>query len=184
MSRPSSPSFSDIGLPDGHAFPELVYHHPTGSIVAHTRPRESRLPSYRLSIRTASESRYRVVGDFPPTISIASFAVCQTRPLLYFVTFSWSERDGQVGGDWDALYRFTLDTRKSEVVARRGELIPPDHYHTAWLTRLHSTADDGSRVFCTAALRIGEGPIDYCLCELSVAERKLATITKLEAVFA
>jgi hypothetical protein len=184
MSRPSSPSFSDIGLPDGHAFPELVYHHATGSIVAHTRPRESRLPSHRLSIRTASESRYRVIGDFPPAISVASFAICQTQPLLYFVTFCWSERDGHVGGDWDALYRFALDTRQSEVVARRGELMPPEHYHTAWLTRLHSIADDGSRVFCTAALRRAEEPIDYCLCELSVAERKLATITKLEAVFA
>jgi hypothetical protein len=184
MSRSSSPSFSDIGLPDGHAFPELAYHQPTSSIIAYTHLREPKLPSSRRSIRKANESRYSAIGEFPSTISVAGFAVCPTRPWLYFVTFSSSELDGRVGGDWDALYRFDLDKRKSETVAQRGELIPPDHYHTAWLTRLHSISHDGSRLFCTAALHRSEGPIDYCLSELLIADRRLATITKLEAVFA
>lgn len=182
MPKPSA-SFDDVGLPDGHAFPELAYHQPTGSIIAHTRPRESRLPSHRLSIRRVSESRYTVIGDFPPSISVSSFALSPTLPILYFITFAWSDHNGNVGGDWDALHRFTLDTHQSEIVARRGELVPPDHYRFAWLSELFSVSADGRTLFCKAALQ-REGPIDYCLSELSIADRRLAAITRLDAVFA
>jgi hypothetical protein len=185
MAKSLKPSFSDVGLPDGHAFPELAYHQPTGSIIAHTRPRESRLPSHRLSIRRVNEARYSVIGDFPPSISVSSFALSSVLPILYFITFSWSDHGGNVGGDWDALYRFSLDTHQCEVVARRGELVPPDHYRSAWLSELFSVNEDGRSLFCKAALqRAGEAPIDYCLSELSIADLRLAVITRLEAVFA
>jgi len=184
MHTPSSPSFEEIGLPEGHAFPELAYHHPTGAVIAHTRPRESRLPGHRLFIRGVKESRYSLIGEFPPAISVSSFAVCPILPLLYFITFSWSEfENGPPGGFWEALYQFTLDTRKSDVIARRGELVA-DGYQSAWLSELLSVSDDGGTVFCKAALcRVGQ-PIDYCLSEFSVAGRRLAPITKLDAVFA
>jgi hypothetical protein len=178
-----SASFNDVGLPDGHAYPELAYHQPTGSIIAHTRPRDSRLPGHRLSIRRVSESRYSVIGDFPSSISVSSFALSPALPILYFITFTWSDRNGHVGGDWDALHRFTLDTHQSEIVARRGELVPPDHYRVAWLSELFSVSADGRTLFCKAALQ-REGSIDYCLSELSIADRKLSAITRLDAVFA
>jgi hypothetical protein len=185
MHTPSSPSFKEIGLPDGHAFPELAYHCPTGTVIAHTRPRESRLPSHRLSMRLVKDSRYSPIGDFSPAISVSSFAVCPTLPLLYFITSTWSEHEnGPPGGCWEALYRFTLDTRESEVIARRGDLIAPEGYQSAWLSELLSVSGDGGTLFCKAALCSNGRPIDYCLSELVVAERKLTAITKLEAVFA
>jgi hypothetical protein len=185
MHTSSSPSFKDIGLPDGHAFPELAYHRPTGTVVVHTRPRESLLPAHRLSIRRVNESRYSPIGDFSPAISVSSFAVCPTLPLLYFITSAWSEHEnGPPGGSWEALYRFTLDTRESEVIARRGNLIAPEGYRSAWLSELFSVSDDGGTLFCKAALSREGGSIDYCLCEFLIAERKLAAITKLQAVFA
>jgi len=184
MGEPSSPSFSDVGLPDGHAFPELAYHQPTGSIIAHTRPRQSRLPSHRLSIRRVNETRYTAIGDFSPSISVSSFALSSLLPILYFITFGWSDHNGTVGGDWDALYRFTLDTRRCDLVARRSELIPPDHYRSAWLSELFSVSEDGNTLFCKAALQREEGPIDYCLSELSMPSLRLAAITRLDAVFA
>lgn len=153
MRMPSSRSFNDIGLPDGHDFPELAYHHPAGTIIAHTRPRESRLPSHRLFIRRVSEARYSLIGDFSPAISVGSFALSPTLPLLYFITETWSEHGGIRGGDWDALYRFDLDTRRCEVVVRGGELIPPDHYQTAWLVTLFSVSDDGRTLFARQVFR-------------------------------
>jgi hypothetical protein len=183
MTKPSSLSYKDVGLPDGHSSPELAYHPPTGSIIAHTRPGESRLPSQRLSVRRASESRYTVIGDFPPAISVSSFALSHTLPILYFITFAWSEHNGHVGGNWDALYRFDLDTHQCEVVARRDQLVPPDHYRVAWLSDLYSVSEDGRTLFCKAALQ-REGPIDYCLSELSIGNLRLAAITRLDAIFA
>ena len=183
MSKPSLPSYSEIGLPDGHASPELAYHRPTGSIIAHTRPRESRLPSKRLSIRHVAETRYTAIGDFPPSISASSFALSPSQPIIYFVTDVWSDENGTVGGNWDALHRYNVDTRQIEIVAHRGDLAPPDHYRCAWLSELFSVSEDDRILFCKAALQ-REGPIDYCLTELSIADRRLAVITKFDAVFA
>src|SRR5881409_1232799 len=78
-------SFTDIGLPDGHGFPRPAYHHPTRSIVAQTRPLDSRLPSSRLSVRRVNEPRYTPIGQFSAEISTSSFVLCRTLPLLYFV---------------------------------------------------------------------------------------------------
>lgn len=184
MTNPSPRSFSEIGLPEGHAFPELSYHAPTGFLVAHTRPLDSALPSRRLSARRVTEPRYRPVGDFPPAISVESYAASFSLPVLYFLTYEWSEYpNGPVGGHWDALYRFNLETRQSEVVARRGEVIPPNRYKSAWLSALFSVGADGCTIFCKAALE-GAEVTDYCLSEFLIAERKLTPINMLEAVFA
>ena len=184
MQKSTSRSFTEIGLPNGHGFPELAYHYPTGYIIAHTRPLESRLPAARLSIRRIGESHYSPVGDFPPAISVSSFALSPKLPLLYFITSEWKDYvNGPPGGDWDSLYRFFLDTRCCEVVARRGELVPPNSYQSAWLCEILSVSDDGCNLYCKAALR-GVKPIDYCLSEFSTNDRKLSPISKLEAVFA
>jgi len=63
-----------------------------------------------------------------------------------------------------------------------AELILPDGYESAWLCNLHSVSADGGMVYCTAALR-GVERIDYFLSQLSLADRRLTPITKLEAVF-
>jgi hypothetical protein len=180
----SHQEFQKIGLPDGHGFPVLAYHPATGSVLAHTRPIESRLPCRRLSLRRVTETRYRPIGDFAPSVSVESFVLHPRLPLLYFITYVWSEHtNGPVGGDWDALYRFNLNTIQSEIMARRGELFSPDGYRTTWLKELFSVSDDGNTLFCMAGLRNGE-PVHYCLSKLSIPDRKLAVITRLEAVFA
>src|SRR5262245_52459959 len=143
MAKPLSRSFSGVGLPDDHGFHKLPYHPPSRSVVAHTRPRASLLPSHGLSIRHRSESHYAVVGDFSPAISVSSFVLSPTFPVLYFITFTWSESVGNVGGNWDVLYRFSLDTRQCEMVASRGQLVRPDHYQAAWLSELLCLSEDG-----------------------------------------
>jgi hypothetical protein len=184
------PSFLDIGLPEGHAFPRLAYHPPTRTILAHTRPKDSHvLPIERLSIRNVKDSQYSAVAQFPPDIAIPSFAINPAAPLLYFLTYRWRERvDGPPAGDWEALYRYALDSRDCEVVLRHGEIEPPEDYEAARVCELLSVADDGGAVFCRVGLRLrqpGQAPVGhYYLSELSLAQKKLALITKLEGVFA
>jgi hypothetical protein len=176
--------FEEVGLPEGHVSPRLAYHNPTGTIIAHTSPRKSSLPTQRLSIRRVTERRYRPIGDFPPAISVSSFVLCPRLPLLYFVTFVWSEyENGPPGGLWETLCRFRLDTSECEVIARRGELVPPSGYDSAWIAELLSAAEDGSTLFCKAVLSAAGQGEDW-VSELSVSERSLTPRAKLEAVFA
>ncbi len=183
-SSPLPKKFQKIGLPDGHAFPVLAYHPPTSSVLAHTRPIKSRLPCRRLSLRRVNGTRYRPIADFPPSISVENFLLHPQLPLLFFITYVWSEHvNGPVGGDWDALYCFNLNTRKSKIVARRGELVLPDGYRRAWLCELLSASADGNTLFCTAGLPKGK-TVHYCLSKLSIPDRRLAVVTRLKAVFA
>lgn len=180
----SPSSFHGVGLPAGQVSPVLAYHPPTGSIIAHTRARQSTLPCRRLFLRRANERQYRPIGNFDSSVSVESLALHPHLPLFYFITFTWSRyANGPVGGNWEALHRFDLNTFQNEVVARRGELAPPSGYQTAWLNELLSAGDDGNVLFCRAGLRNTE-PVHYCLSKLSIPDRKLTIISRLEATFA
>jgi len=182
MKRPSR--FEAVGLPEGHAFPRLAFHRPTQTVIAHTRPRESPFPGERLSVRHVKERLYRSVGDFPPGISLSSFAVASKAPLLYFISFAWSEfENGPPGGDWDTLCQFRLDTSDTQILARRGELIAPQGYDRAWLSELLSADDDGVTLCCKVGLSAG-GAVEYWICELLVVQRTVTPVTRLEATFA
>lgn len=193
----SRQDYEELGLPSGHGYPKLAYHPSTGSIIVHTQPVESTLPSRRLSVRRLNESRYRLIGDFPPEISIENFVLHPSLPLLYVNTFIWKEYiNGPVGGDWDALYCFNLDTLQSEILVRSGELIPPDGYRFASISTLFSMSNDGRKLFLRARLKNQDSknpkkPDSHCpkssghyLSEFSIADRKLTIIEELKTVFA
>ena len=146
------PSFEEIGLPKGHAYPELAYHPPTGSMVVHTRPLKSSLPCRRISLMGVNSKRYQPIADFPSSISVEGYLLHPRLPLLYLITYSWSMFLGKApGGDWDALYRFNLETGKSEILASKGSLVPSNGYPRVWLNQLLSVSDDGETLFCRAA---------------------------------
>jgi|ERR1022692_665882 hypothetical protein len=187
--------FQDVGLPEGHAFPKLAYHPATFSVIAHTRlSDQSRPPCCRLSLRHVTETCYRPLADFQPSVSLDSFTVHPRLPFLYFITFIWTEpakdpllrehiKGPVVGvGDWDALYRCRLDTLQSEVVARQGDLVPPHGYQSAWLADVISVSEDGKTIFCRAALRQAVRN-HYCLAELSLHDLRLTVLTSLKALF-
>ena len=175
--------FGKIGLPKGHAYPQLAYHPPTGFVIVHTKPVESPLPCRRLSLKRVKGTRYRPIADFPPSISVKKFLLHPRLPLLYFITYVWSEHvNGPVGGDWDALYCFNLNTRKTKIVARRGELVLPDGYRRAWLCELLSASADGKTLFCKAGFHNGE-PVHYCLSKFSIVDRTITIIAKLKTPF-
>lgn len=182
ITRKPTSRYNSLGLADGQVPHDLEYHPPTSSVILHTRNREGRLPSFRLSIRSASEERYSPVGEFAAGTSVHSFALSRTAPILYYNTVRWGEHDGLVGGEWDALYRFTLDSRRCDVVARRGELIPPNHFQSAWPVELFSVSDDGAILYCTCALGLSEG-FQYYVSKVALNTLRVEPITRLEATF-
>jgi hypothetical protein len=181
-------SFEKNGLPKDYSYPTLAYHQPTASIIAQIRPVKSQLPGYRLFFRRTDETRYHPIGDFSPPITINSFAIHASLPLVYFVTYVWAEHTfgtvGGYGGYWDALHCFNLKTFQIKVVAQAGELIAPDSYESARLCDLFSLSDDGGTLYCKASFQTREEPIPHChhcLAQLSLADLKLEIVTKLEA---
>ena len=182
---PPIPSFGDVGLPEGHAYPELAYHAPTNSIIVHTRPLDSVLPIRRLSIRRTSEFRYRLMDEFPPSVSVESFVLSVTQPVLYLLTYTWSEYpNGPPGGSWEALYRFNLETGMSEVIVRHGELMPESPHRPPWLNKLISISADDCKLFCKVGFQTSDSNAHYYLAALTIADGKLTLISKLPAVFA
>jgi hypothetical protein len=201
----SRQDFEELGLPSGHGYPKMAYHSSTGSIIVHTQPVGSSLPSRRLSMRRLNEPRYRLMGDFPPEISVESFVFHPSLPLLYINAIVWSEHiKSPIGDDWDSLYDgnwsgiycLNLDTLHSEILVRNGELIPPDGYRFASISTLFSMGNDGRKLFLRARLKNQDPkkpkkPDNHCpkssghyLSEFSIADRKLTIIAELKTVFA
>jgi hypothetical protein len=147
-------------------------------------------PRKRLYFRWATVTDYQPVGDFPEAVSIDSFLLDPVRPSLYFVTNTWREIDGgRWAGDWDALYRFDLEEHRCERLARRGDLPPPAGYDRVWLCDLLSVSADGLSLFFkvgreTQLLEDGGTRAEYWVSKLDLADVKLETVTRLEAVFA
>jgi hypothetical protein len=176
--------FERIGLPQGHAYPEMAFHSPTGSVIVQTRARKSPLPGFRLSWKRLNGTFYRPIADFPPSVSMQNFVLHPRLPLLYFITYVWSEHvNGEAGGDWEALYRFNLNTRNCRVVARRGQLVLPDGCRRAWLCELLSASNDGKTLFCKAGFHYARR-IQYCLSKLSLADGKISVLAKMKTPFA
>ena len=135
-------------------------------------------------MRRVSEARYSLIGDFPSAVSVSSFALSPTSPLLYFITESWREIGDTVGGDWAGLHRFNLDTRQCDILTCPGELTLPSPYRRGWLVELLSAAQDGCTLFCRAGLEREHGVVEYYLSELSVLNSRVTTIARLEHAFA
>ena len=201
----SRQEYEDLGLPSGHGYPKMAYHPSTGSIIVHTQPVEPPSPGRRLSMRRLNESRYRPIGDFPPEISVESFVLHPSLPLLYINTIIWNKHiKSPIGDDWDSLYDgnwgglycLNLDTLQGEIFVCSGELFPPDGYRFASISTLFAMINDGRKLILRAKLknqdpRNPKKPDGHCpkssghyLSESSIADRKLTVITELKTVFA
>jgi hypothetical protein len=178
-------SFDQVGLPNGHGFPTVAYHEPTGTLIAHTRPTRAGLPRDRLSFRRPGDPRYQPIGEFADAVSVKSFVLDSTRPVLYFVTYEFRELEGgQSAGNWDGLYRFDLERHRCARLAQPGHLHDPESNWETWIGDLLSVSNDGRGLICQATLGKSESDYAYWVAHLDLADLRLAGITKLEAVFA
>jgi hypothetical protein len=182
--RESPKSFEGIGLPKAHAYPQLAFHEPTQTLIAHTRPLKSRLPGDRLSFRQVGGSRYQPIGSFTEGISIDSFVIDPTRPALYFSTLAWEIGEAGPTGNWDGLFRFDLAEHRCEELARRGRLRAPDGDGETWLSELLAVSNDGEALICNAPRGDLQRSPRYWLMRLELANLVLTPMTELEAVFA
>jgi hypothetical protein len=172
-------TFEDVGLPPGHVYPQLRLHVPTKCLIVLTSP-QTGLPCDRLSIRKVEDDRYVEAVKLADNITVMDFALSQTLPVFYFITGT------MVGasGDWDALYRYDLQSRTHELVAKDGELRADGDFSRLWLMRVLAVNDDERVVYVVAGMERTPGDLGYHVCALNRAERFLTPLTELRATFA
>ena len=181
-------SFSDLGLPDACGPIALAYHEPSRTLVVHVGPVKDKPVGKRLFFRWTTEAKYQPVWDCPANTAIESFALDPSRPLLYFMTFTWTKwDDGSWAGDWVALYRFDLAEHRCDKLTQRGVLLPTTGYESVWLCEALSVCAEGRSLFCkvgmmTPPLEDGSSRADYWIAKLDVTSMKLEPVTKLEAL--
>ncbi len=181
MSLPPLPvvmSYDDLGLPESLKRVKLGYNHLTGSIVAHVHLGEGNREQNRLFIRGINDLKYRLITDFAPDISVDCFISCETAPLIYFAT----RKSTSEGSNWDALYRYHLDTNQLALVMKCGELIIPDQYERGWIVTLHSQSN--SNLYCTVGLQRkidddNRRPVTYFIAEVSLLTCSVKVISEL-----
>ncbi len=143
-----SRSFAEVGLPAGHAFPELAYHPAARSVIVLTCPPRDELPYRRLSIRGIAEREYRPPVSLAEDQSVSSFVCNNTSSRIFFITTLVRKVETSHGAayssEWDALHRYDISIRKHEVIARRGELHVAAGHSSAWLNDRLGISDDGS----------------------------------------
>jgi hypothetical protein len=177
-------TFSEIGLPSQCEVVSLFFHHQTATLITQTGAlTANRLPK-RLYFRSVSALDYQPIGTFPQDVSIDSVTTDEARPLVYFLTNRWEERNGVLQGVCDGLYRFELETHQCERLIDCRGLIPPPQYQQVWPAMMLSVSSDGGSIYCQAGLQRRDGDVDYAICSLQLASAVVSQIMLLEAVFA
>jgi hypothetical protein len=156
--------YDEIGLPVGHAYPELQFQPTIGVIVARTRSLDFKSPvtNYRLSARHKNEAKYHPICDMDDSKSVLSFAVCLAKPVLYFSVHEVA--DG--GNRWEGLYRHCLETEETVCIINYRQFSPASSEDWQWISDLYSVTTDGLRVFCQTCKvpKIG-GKVQFSLSE-------------------
>jgi len=139
-------NFEEIGLPAGHAFPEVQFQPTAETIVVRTRLQTNETPIhiYRLSARHKTESKYHPICEMDDSLSVCSYVVCLTKPILYYTVDEFSAGHNY----WEGLYRHSLETGMTDCVIRRGQFSPTTSEYWQWISALYSVSLDGTKVIC------------------------------------
>lgn len=170
--------FEEIGLPVGHAYPEVQFQPTIGTLVVRTRLVNCETPVhiYRLSSRHKNEISYHPICDMDDSKSVMSFSVCLSVPVLYYSVFEMS--DG--GNNWEGLYRYNLETAKADCVIRRSQFSPPQSEYWHWISKLYSVSLDGNKVICQfGKLSKKGGRVQYSVAEFCTISLQLVVLCEM-----
>lgn len=189
LNDPNEKSFQDVGLPDGHAYPKLFYHHATETLIVQTEPRDKVLTTKRLSYRRLIDREYRSVCCHENDISVESVALAPTKPSIYFTTNRLhAMEDRLTGQNWAGLWQFDPSSREAKEIVTEANLVTPDSYRRSWINVLLGVSNDGTTLYCVAALERETVQFalvtQYWVANLDLLTFKIQPITQLEATFA
>ena len=182
------PIWTELGIPEGYAYPQLLFNPPSQTLILQVRGQSSKVfrPT-RLYIKHKDASKYELLGQPEEMTSYESPVTSLKQPLLAFSVNSWQERDGDVSGDWEEVQVIDIETRALKYSANKGTLTLPEGFNSWWISDLLGLADDGSQLHVTAGLCHIEGAkqtrIHYVIAVLDLKAQRLDPISVLRGTF-
>lgn len=180
--------WTELGVPEGYAWPQLLYHSPTETVIVEVRPKEHEALGKRLLRRHRSDPKYQVVGNPAPSISYEDPVASDRHPLLFFNVMRMQrfEEEVSVSGDWDGVYRYDLSNPSKDPVRCLGEgdLQFPEPYDSGWVSTLLSCFDDGIRLHAVVGMSQNKGrTMEYYLAVLDLNSFEVQPLSLLRGTF-
>jgi hypothetical protein len=179
-------SFQEMGIPPGYGFQQLLFSRVINTLVVQTRSRDHNWRPERLYLRKATSDTYRSIGA-PGDLTSQEFPfVHPSKPLLAYNSMQHSftldaEGKERLGGDWDSLKVFDLESETEIASVNRDTLHLPNGFVTGWISSIVGFCDAG--LFVKAGLSEDRSRLDYFVAEVDFAQRTLRPIVALPAVF-
>ena len=182
-----STPWTQFGIPEGYAYPELYFNPPTGRLIVSVADKAAQ-HHRRLFVRSISEPVYRPLTDYPDDITVSSLAVSPSAPVAFFISDRWSlhlGRGGEFwGGDWHAITRCDLASLTLTECAPRDELLFDPPFTSGWLCDVLQIEGGGDTIIVRGCVLQGELRSGrYFIGRLHVATRKISLITQLQDPF-
>ncbi|MEK0451407.1 MAG: hypothetical protein RL088_3675 [Verrucomicrobiota bacterium] len=186
-SKMSSTPWTQLGIPDRFAYPELYFNPPTSRLVVSVADKIIEFHR-RLFVREISESVYVPLSNYPDDVTVSSVAVSATSPVAYFVSYRWSAHKGSEGecwsSDWHAITRCDLSSLTLTECAACGELVFDAPFSSGWLCDVLQVEGSGDTVVVRGcALEPGKNSAQYFIGRFHSSTREISLITLLPDPF-
>ena len=180
----------EMGIPHDYAFKQLFYHPAVRMLIVQVQPIHTKkwLPD-RLYYRALNDGRYRPVGAPLPMMAQEYPVISLKRPILVYNATQYSyTRDAageeHLGGDWDSLKIYDLETHQFAQDISRQTLKVPADVTRYWISSLLCFSQTEEVLYLTVGLsQKGEGRMDYYLAGLDIETRVLRVDSPLPAAF-
>jgi hypothetical protein len=177
------PTWAGLGIPEGYAWPQLVFNPPAETMILQVQGRDIWRPT-RLFMKHKDAEKYTQLGTPDETTSYESPVTSLKQPLLAFNVMTRRKSESGIGGDWKELQVVDLRTGTVQNSIKHGEVILPEGFEQCSVGDLLAMSDDGGQIYVRALLsNTSQSRIRHVLAMLDLNLKRLDPISTLRGVF-
>lgn len=182
---PTKPTWAELGIPEGYAWPQLVFNPPAETMILQVQCRDiTNWRPTRLFMKHKDAEKYTQIGTPDDTTSYESPFTSLKQPLLAFNVMTWRKIESGVGGDWKEIRVVDLGTGTVQNSIKHGEVILPEGFEQCSISDLLAMSDDGGQIYVTAPLtNAGQSRMRHVLALLDLNLKRLDPISTLRRAF-
>ena len=170
------------GIPAGYRWKSLLYNPASESVIIEmARQDTGHLPMCRLFMRHKDAAGYEPLGNPSDDVSYECPVTCEKQPIVIFNSMRWAGG----GGSPDGVYMFNLKTKELTVCISKEASTTAEPHLRSWISTLVSLSDDGQTLYLKVGIEkpvSGGGVVEYYLASLSVLDKKLELLSRLNDI--